>query len=60
VPEGLLAQVAVGGCLVAPADLGNGQRLYRWVRGETDFRREDLGACRFVPLHVTRADPAAP
>jgi protein-L-isoaspartate(D-aspartate) O-methyltransferase len=50
-PQALLDQVAAGGCLVAPADLGEGQRLYRWQHDPDGVRCRDLGPCRFVPLH---------
>lgn len=60
VPDALLEQVAVGGCLVAPADLGSGQRLYRWVREAEGLRRFDLGPCHFVPLHSAIDGRAAP
>ncbi len=52
VPDALLAQLAIGGRLVIP--IGEQPRLQRLVRvrrvSESDFRSEDLGAVRFVPL----------
>lgn len=52
VPEALLAQLAVGGRLVIP--VGPTPRLQELVRitrvSEDEYRREDLGGVRFVPL----------
>ena len=52
VPEALTRQLAVGGVLVMP--VGEPQSIQNLVKvarvGERDFRREDLGAVRFVPL----------
>ncbi len=52
VPPALLAQLAVGGRLVIP--IGPTPREQELVRvrrvGEDDYRREELGAVRFVPL----------
>ncbi len=50
-PKTLLAQLKVGGILVAPVGKGPVQTLIRYV-GENDgsFRREVLGDVRFVPL----------
>jgi protein-L-isoaspartate(D-aspartate) O-methyltransferase len=51
VPEPLLAQLKVGGRLVMPVGPSReSQRLIRVVRTEKDYRREDHGACAFVPL----------
>jgi protein-L-isoaspartate(D-aspartate) O-methyltransferase len=51
VPEPLLAQLKVGGRLVMPVGpTRESQRLIRVVRTEKDYRREDHGACAFVPL----------
>lgn len=52
VPPALLEQLAVGGRLVIPiGDDPESQRLIRVVRyGRTDYRYEDLGGVRFVPL----------
>ncbi|MGC9335230.1 MAG: protein-L-isoaspartate(D-aspartate) O-methyltransferase [Anaerolineae bacterium] len=52
VPEPLLEQLAVGGCLVMPVGPSHySQELVRIRRtGETDYHRENLGAVRFVPL----------
>lgn len=51
VPEPLLAQLAPGGRLVAPIGPREGQRLVRIDRdADGRFRREALGACRFVDL----------
>jgi protein-L-isoaspartate(D-aspartate) O-methyltransferase len=52
VPETLLAQLAPGGRLVMPVGAAEGdQTLVRITRGtDGPWRREDLGAVRFVPL----------
>lgn len=51
IPEPLLAQLKVGGRLVAPVgESRESQRLIRAVRTEKGFEREDHGACAFVPL----------
>jgi protein-L-isoaspartate(D-aspartate) O-methyltransferase len=52
VPEPLLEQLAIGGCLVIPVGPSHySQELVR-IRhtSETNYRRENLGAVRFVPL----------
>jgi protein-L-isoaspartate(D-aspartate) O-methyltransferase len=51
VPEPLLAQLRLGGKLVIP--IGNtreSQRLVRVIKTDKDYKREDHGACAFVPL----------
>lgn len=51
VPEPLLEQLAPGGILVIPVGrTERTQRLLRVRRTADDFREEDLGAVRFVPL----------
>jgi protein-L-isoaspartate(D-aspartate) O-methyltransferase len=52
VPPALLEQLAIGGRLVIPiGDDPESQRLVRVVRrSRTDYRQEDLGGVRFVPL----------
>lgn len=52
IPPALLQQLRVGGRLVIPVgEEQESQRLIRVVRrGTDDFRREDLGCVRFVPL----------
>lgn len=51
VPRPLLDQLAIGGRLVMPVGEENQQKLIRVVRtSATDYRREDLGEVRFVPL----------
>lgn len=52
VPEALKGQLAVGGTLVMPVGPpGEIQILVRLVRlGQTDYREDELGAVRFVPL----------
>lgn len=51
-PTGLLDQVAVGGCLVAPIGRqSDAQDLLRQTRvGADEWTVESLGGCRFVPL----------
>ncbi|MBM3450912.1 MAG: protein-L-isoaspartate(D-aspartate) O-methyltransferase [Armatimonadetes bacterium] len=51
-PTGLLDQVAIGGCLVAPVGpQGDAQVLIRQTRvGDDEWTVEALGGCRFVPL----------
>ena len=52
VPRVLLDQLGIGGILVMPVGApGDVQKLVKVTRlGEDDFREEDLGAVRFVPL----------
>lgn len=51
VPPALLDQLALGGRLIIPVGTGRAQELVRVTRtGETEYRREDLGAVQFVPL----------
>src|SRR5918912_20337 len=51
VPEPLLAQLKVDGRLVIPVgDTRESQRLVRVIRTEKGYKREDHGACAFVPL----------
>jgi protein-L-isoaspartate(D-aspartate) O-methyltransferase len=52
VPEPLLEQLAIGGCLVIPIGPSHySQELVRIHRtSETNYHRENLGAVRFVPL----------
>jgi len=52
VPDSLKHQLAVGGHLVIPVGSEHSvQSLERITRlGENEFRTEDLGAVRFVPL----------
>ncbi|HEY5923303.1 MAG TPA: protein-L-isoaspartate(D-aspartate) O-methyltransferase [Kofleriaceae bacterium] len=50
-PRALLDQLSIGGRLVMPVGSGRAQELVRVIRvGETEYRREDLGAVQFVPL----------
>jgi protein-L-isoaspartate(D-aspartate) O-methyltransferase len=50
-PRALLEQLAIGGRLVMPVGSPGEQQLVRVTRtGELDYRREDLGGVRFVPL----------
>jgi protein-L-isoaspartate(D-aspartate) O-methyltransferase len=61
VPRVLLDQLAIGGCLVMPIGDSSAQQLVRFTRtGEHEFRHDDLGAVRFVPLigeHGWAEDP---
>ena len=50
VPSVLLNQLADGGRMVIPVGPPEQQRLLRIVRQGDRFRRNDLGAVRFVPL----------
>jgi protein-L-isoaspartate(D-aspartate) O-methyltransferase len=51
VPDPLIAQLKIGGRLVVPVgESRESQRLIRVIRTETGTRREDHGACAFVPL----------
>ncbi|MCX7037143.1 MAG: protein-L-isoaspartate(D-aspartate) O-methyltransferase [Proteobacteria bacterium] len=49
-PEALVAQLAVGGRLVAPVGPEGEQQLLRLTRTETGVTREILGPVSFVPL----------
>ena len=48
-PEALLAQLAMGGSIVAPVG-DEKQVLVRWTKRESGLLREQLGAVRFVPM----------
>lgn len=50
IPEPLLKQLAPGGRLVIPVGPRGHQRLQRITRTENGPKKEDLGACAFVPL----------
>jgi protein-L-isoaspartate(D-aspartate) O-methyltransferase len=51
IPQEYLAQLSVGGKLVMPVGGYNQQSLIRITRLDKDqFKREELMACRFVPL----------
>jgi protein-L-isoaspartate(D-aspartate) O-methyltransferase len=51
IPEGLKAQLAMGGRLVIPVGPADEQRLVRLTRtSENAFEQDDLGAVRFVKL----------
>jgi protein-L-isoaspartate(D-aspartate) O-methyltransferase len=51
VPEPLLAQLKVGGCMVIPVGkTRESQHLVRAIRTEDNYEFEDHGACAFVPL----------
>ena len=50
-PTELLAQVRDGGMLLVPVGAQTkDQRLERWLRRGDTFRKQDLGAVRFVPM----------
>jgi protein-L-isoaspartate(D-aspartate) O-methyltransferase len=49
----LLAQVALGGRLVAPLGPSPEQRLWALRRDWDQWHRRDLGPCRFVPLRAS-------
>jgi protein-L-isoaspartate(D-aspartate) O-methyltransferase len=50
VPQSLIDQLADGGCLVLPVGDTDSQQLTRITRGGREVMRENLFACRFVPL----------
>lgn len=51
VPDALLAQLAVGGVLVAPVgEEGGGQRLVRVIRHADAYEQQPLEAVSFVPM----------
>jgi protein-L-isoaspartate(D-aspartate) O-methyltransferase len=50
IPEPLVAQLAVGGRLVAPIGSERDQRLVRLIKTETGVIKEDHGGCVFVKL----------
>jgi protein-L-isoaspartate(D-aspartate) O-methyltransferase len=49
-PDALVAQLAVGGRLVAPVGPEGQQQLVRLTRRESGIHRENLGPVAFVPL----------
>ncbi len=63
VPEALRKQLKIGGRMVIPVGrLGREQELVKVVReGDNDFREQDLGMVKFVPLVGAQgwADPSA-
>ena len=50
VPEDLLAQLAIGGCLVCPVGNANKQQLLRVVREESGYQQEIIEDVMFVPF----------
>jgi len=50
VPEELLAQLAIGGCLVIPVGSRYVQELCKITKHKKRNRVENLGSCRFVSL----------
>ncbi len=57
-PEALKRQLKIGGRLIVPVGDADEQQLVRITRtGEEEFRQDDLGGVRFVPLIGTEAWP---
>ncbi len=51
VPDEIFAQLAIGGILVAPIELEDGQVLVRYVRNDAgDYDERALGPSKFLPL----------
>ena len=51
VPETLLSQLKIGGCLVIPEGKGSIQEMKRITRtSETKFKKENFGKFKFVPF----------
>lgn len=50
VPEPLIDQLRVGGCLVVPVGDGDLQNLLRVHKHDDAIQIEDLGVCAFLPL----------
>jgi protein-L-isoaspartate(D-aspartate) O-methyltransferase len=50
IPPALLDQLAEGGHLVLPVDVGEEQHLLRLRKQDGKILRENLGTVRFVPL----------
>ena len=51
IPETLLAQLKIGGCLVAPVGEGGSQVMTRvWKVSETKYESESFGMFAFVPF----------
>lgn len=50
IPEPLVNQLSVGGCLVMPLGDKYTQELVKIIRTETGAKKESLGMCRFVKL----------
>ncbi|RKZ52664.1 MAG: protein-L-isoaspartate(D-aspartate) O-methyltransferase [Candidatus Parabeggiatoa sp. nov. 3] len=51
VPEALLEQLALGGCLIIPVGQKNEQILLQIIRTRTQYEQYLLGPVNFVPLH---------
>jgi protein-L-isoaspartate(D-aspartate) O-methyltransferase len=51
VPKPLLDQMAGGGRLVIPVGSRGGQFLERWVRQDSDYKRQQIAPVAFVPLY---------
>jgi protein-L-isoaspartate(D-aspartate) O-methyltransferase len=51
VPEALLTQLALGGCLIIPVGQKNKQTLLKIIRTPTHYEQHILGPVKFVPLH---------
>lgn len=50
VPRPLLSQLDDGGRLVVPVGSRGGQFLERWIRQDSEYRREQIAPVAFVPL----------
>jgi protein-L-isoaspartate(D-aspartate) O-methyltransferase len=50
VPRPLLTQLDEGGRLVVPVGSRGGQFLERWIRQDSEYRREQIAPVAFVPL----------
>jgi protein-L-isoaspartate(D-aspartate) O-methyltransferase len=50
VPDSLISQLAVGGCLVIPVGSPDNQELIKVIRTDEGISMRWLGPCRFVPL----------
>ena len=51
IDERLFAQLAIGGILVAPMNIGGSQKIVRFSKiSPSEIKEEELGACEFVPL----------
>lgn len=50
IPDSLVEQLAVGGCVIIPVGTLKSQRLVKIVKGKRIMDRLDIRACSFVPL----------
>lgn len=60
IPAPLVNQLAEGGRMVIPVDLGGAQELWRVTRKGSNSPRERLGDAHFVPLVGRHGFPAGP